>query len=106
MCDSCLPQQNRFRTVFCIYTHLTTKKGYGPEMWLKDFSPRSRELRDTKDGTVLAIFRRKQNYDSSYWSLRKPADNVTDEIPSGYGTEDVFIQDAMDVFNLMVSSIQ
>lgn len=55
---------------------------------------------------MLAIFRGKQNYDSSYWSLRNPADNVTDEIPSGYETEDVFVQDAMDVFNLMVSGIQ
>jgi len=105
MCQDCLTVQNHFQSLFCIYRHLVNVKGSGENMWLKNYSSRSRELRDL-DGTVLAIFSSNGIYGNGGWHLRTPSDDVTDGIPSGYETEDVSIEDFTTVFNLTIGGIQ
>ncbi len=105
MCSNCSPQQKTFSNLVSLYGYLISVKGHGPHMWLKNYSSRSRDLR-ALDGTVLAIYKGTGIYSSSCWTLRTPADDVIDSIPSGYETEDRYIRHAGDVFDLLLGGIQ
>jgi len=52
-------------------------------------------------GIVLAVFRGTGEVSSSYWQLRTPIDDLTDEIPSGYEAEDILIESDADIMDVI-----